>query len=184
MYFLEISLKICAIHCLLVQFIWHEFYTLVIDSPRVKSPFSMYMECPKLPNQVVILKNIKYLNNTISPVYIAHYTVLKFHLIARINFSCFSLLAENDGRWKYLATAKKANSTFRPVLAEVSIKGTLYSCANRSPSSLFTTRSVPQSDLLPKNINFNLLGASVYSEQTSLINWDVCLNTNVLMEWN
>lgn len=63
-----------------------------------------------------------------------------------------------DGRiQKYLATAKKANSTFRPVLAEVSIKGTLYSCANRSPSSLFTTRSVPQSDLLPENINFNLL---------------------------
>lgn len=138
------------------------------------------MECLKLSNQVVIIKNMMYLNNTISPVscilpITANYTVLKFHPIACIYFSCFPLLVENDDRREYLATAKKANSTFRPVLAEVSIKGTLYSCANRSPSSLFTTRSVPQSDLLPKNINFNLLGVSLQWTDC-LVNWDVCLN--------
>jgi len=44
---------------------------------------------------------------------------------------------------------RNANSTLRPVLADVSMNGTLYSCANRSPSSRLTARSVPQSDLLP-----------------------------------
>lgn len=49
----------------------------------------------------------------------------------------------------YLATARNANSTFSPDLADVSIKATLYSRARRSPSSLFTCRSFPQSALLP-----------------------------------
>lgn len=48
----------------------------------------------------------------------------------------------------YLATAKNAKSTFKPVFALVSMNVTLYSRANRSPSSLFTWRS-GQSALLP-----------------------------------
>lgn len=48
----------------------------------------------------------------------------------------------------YRATARKATSTFRPLLADVSRKATLYSRANRSPSSRLTWRS-GQSDLLP-----------------------------------
>lgn len=49
----------------------------------------------------------------------------------------------------YLATAVNASSTLSPVLAEVSINGTRYSRDNLSPSSRFTARSAPQSDLLP-----------------------------------
>lgn len=57
-----------------------------------------------------------------------------------------SVIAEKT----YLATVWNANSTFSPVFAEVSIKGTLCSRANRSPSSRFTCRSLLlQSDLLP-----------------------------------
>lgn len=52
-------------------------------------------------------------------------------------------------RVSYLATAKNANSTLSPVFAEVSIKVTLYSRANRSPSSRFTCRS-GQSALFPR----------------------------------
>lgn len=52
----------------------------------------------------------------------------------------------------YLAIAENANSTFNPVLADVSIKATLYSLANLSPSSRFTSRSV-QSALLPESNN-------------------------------
>lgn len=48
----------------------------------------------------------------------------------------------------YLATAKNAKSTFKPVFADVSINVTLYSRARRSPSSRFTSRS-QQSALLP-----------------------------------
>lgn len=54
----------------------------------------------------------------------------------------------------YLATAKNAKSTLSPVFAEVSIKVTLYSRANRSPSSRFTSRS-GQSALFPVNQNYN-----------------------------
>lgn len=49
----------------------------------------------------------------------------------------------------HLATVRKASSTFKPVLADVSKNDTLYSRANRSPSSLRTSRS-GQSALLPK----------------------------------
>lgn len=52
----------------------------------------------------------------------------------------------------YLATAKNAKSTLSPVFAEVSINVTLYSRANRSPSSRFTSRS-GQSALFPVNQN-------------------------------
>lgn len=54
---------------------------------------------------------------------------------------------------KYLATAKKANSTFNPLLADVSINATLYSLESLSPSSLLTARSDPQSALLPVKEN-------------------------------
>jgi len=52
--------------------------------------------------------------------------------------------------------AVKARSTLIPVLAEVSIKATLYSFANRSPSSFRITRSLLQSHLLPKKISVDL----------------------------
>lgn len=51
----------------------------------------------------------------------------------------------------YLATARNAKSTFSPVFADVSINVTLYSRANRSPSSRLTSRS-GQSALLPDPI--------------------------------
>lgn len=50
----------------------------------------------------------------------------------------------------YLATARNANSTLSPLFADVSMKATLYSLARRSPSSLLTARSGPQSALLPE----------------------------------
>lgn len=49
----------------------------------------------------------------------------------------------------YLAIAKKASSTLRPLLADVSMKVTLYSLASLSPSSFLTTLSEPQSHLFP-----------------------------------
>ena len=61
----------------------------------------------------------------------------------------FTLYVDSILSRPYRATARNANSTLRPVLADVSMNGTLYSCANRSPSSRLTARSVPQSDLLP-----------------------------------
>lgn len=56
----------------------------------------------------------------------------------------------------YLATAIKANSTFCPLFAEVSMKATLYSLASLSPSSLLTALSDPQSALFPANTHAHI----------------------------
>lgn len=101
---------------------------------------------------VALLLNILFLlrnttNNTTTP---RRQQAVPWHPVLCCGYDVNKMRRSN-----YLATAKNANSTFSPDLALVSIKATLYSRANRSPSSRFTCLSFPcpQSALLPANMN-------------------------------
>jgi len=77
----------------------------------------------------------------------------------------------------YLATAVKDSSTLSPVLAEVSMKGTLCSLPKRSPSSRFTCRSLPlQSALFPAKRKVD----SIFSEARKLMKLNQSLLTGSL----